>query len=59
MKKKTNNMSEAYLIDVLQNAATNYSQSTSTTNAGRWLRFVASIIPVSTIIKIFAHKLSK
>lgn len=44
---------------VLQDAATKYSQSEATTNAGKWLRFVASIIPVETLIKVFAHKLSK
>jgi hypothetical protein len=44
--------------DALDKAAQQYSRSNATTNAGRVLRFIAGILPVSTIIKIFAHKLS-
>lgn len=47
------------ITQVLQNAATAYSDSAATTNAGRWLRFIAKVIPVSTIVKIFAHKMKK
>jgi hypothetical protein len=44
--------------DVLQNAAKTYSASPATTNAGRWLRFIARVVPVSMIVKLFAHKLN-
>jgi hypothetical protein len=51
---------EKELIDnLLQNAATKYSQSPATTNAGRFLRFIAKIVPVHIVVKMFAHKLSK
>jgi len=50
---------EKEINNVLQEAATKYSQSPATTNAGRWLRFIARIVPVETVVKIFAHKLSK
>lgn len=43
--------------NILDKAAQKYSQSEATTNAGRVLRFIAGIIPASTIIKLFAHKL--
>lgn len=45
--------------DALQEAATNYANSPHTTNAGRWLRLLAKILPVSTVIKIFSHQLKK
>jgi len=47
------------ILDNLNDVAKKYSESKSTTNAGRILRFLASIIPPSIIIKLFAHKLSK
>lgn len=42
----------------LDSAAKSYSKSPSTTNAGRVLRFIVGLIPTSTIIKMFAQKLS-
>ena len=45
--------------DVLTTAAKKYSETKATTNAGRILRFIAAVVPVETVIKIFAHKLSK
>ena len=45
--------------DALEKVATNYSQSPHTTNAGKILRIIAGLIPVSTIVKIFAYKLSR
>lgn len=44
--------------DALDNAAVKYSESKSTTNAGFFLRLICRIISPSTIIKMFAHKLS-
>jgi len=44
--------------EALNKVAQNYSQSPATTNAGRFLRFVCKFIKPSTIIKMFAHKLS-
>ena len=43
----------------LQEVATAYSNSEATTNAGRILRFIAKIIPVSVVLQLFAHKLKK
>jgi hypothetical protein len=43
--------------DAIDKVAKDYSRSEHTTNAGRWLRFVARFISVDCIIKIFAHKL--
>ena len=43
----------------LQKVATDYSRSPATTNAGRFLRILASVIPVDLVVKILAHKLSK
>lgn len=43
----------------LQKAATEYSRSPATTNAGRVLRFIAKVVPVSVIVKILAHQMSK
>lgn len=42
--------------NALDKAAQQYSRSPATTNAGRVLRFIAGIIPASTIAKLFAHK---
>ncbi|MEO7977771.1 hypothetical protein [Flavobacterium sp.] len=44
---------------VLDEAAQTYSKSKATTNAGRILRFFASFVSVDTVVKLFAHKLSK
>jgi hypothetical protein len=43
----------------LDDSAKKYSESPSTTNAGFILRLVCKVIKPSTIIKMFAHKLSK
>lgn len=43
---------------MLDEAANAYSDSPATTNAGRILRFISRFIKPSTIIKLFAHKLS-
>ena len=43
----------------LDEVAQNYASSTSTTNAGFFLRLICKFIKPSTIIKMFAHKLSK
>ena len=45
--------------NLLDGAATEYSRSEATTNAGRILRFICRFIKPTTIIKMFAHKLSK
>ena len=45
--------------NLLDGAAQEYATSTSTTNAGFILRFICKFIKPSTIIKMFAHKLSK
>jgi len=47
------------ISDSLQKAATDYSKSPATTDAGIVLRVIAKIIPVSTVIKLFAHILAK
>lgn len=47
------------IADNLQAVATEYSRSPATSNAGRVLRFLAKIVPVSVIVKILAHQLSK
>ena len=44
--------------EMLDEAANRYSESPATTNAGRVLRFVSRFIKPSTIIKLFAHKLT-
>lgn len=49
----------APIVDLLDAGATAYSDSNATTNAGRVLRFITRFIKPSTIIKMFAHKLSK
>jgi len=43
----------------LDQVAQDYASSTHTTNAGFFLRLICKIIKPSTIIKMFAHKLSK
>jgi hypothetical protein len=43
---------------ILDEAAYRYSDSPATTNAGRVLRFFSRFIKPSTIIKLFAHKLT-
>lgn len=43
---------------ILDEAANKYSDSPATTNAGRVLRFISRFIKPSTIIKLFAHKLT-
>ena len=45
--------------EVLDAAAYEYSISPATTNAGRVLRFISKFFKPTTIIKMFAHKLSK
>jgi hypothetical protein len=45
--------------DALDRSAQKYAESTSTTNAGFILRLICKFIKPSTIIKMFAHKLSK
>jgi hypothetical protein len=56
---KTKTSEKDVISSLLQEAATKYSRSQYTTNAGMILRAVASIIPTSLIIQLFAHKLSK
>ena len=46
------------IVDLLDAGANAYSESTATTNAGRVLRFISKFIKPSTIIKLFAHKIS-
>lgn len=43
----------------LDESAQKYAESASTTNAGFILRLICKFIKPSTIIKMFAHKLSK
>jgi len=43
----------------LDGVAQEYASSQSTTNAGFFLRLICKFIKPSTIIKMFAHKLSK
>ena len=45
--------------NALDEAAQKYAESPSTTNAGFILRLICKFIKPSTIIKMFAHKLSK
>jgi hypothetical protein len=52
-------MEKEIIDNLLQEAATKYSQSPATTNAGKWLRFIAKVVPVGLVVKLFAHKLSK
>jgi hypothetical protein len=45
--------------DVLDQSAQTYAESPHTTNAGFVLRILCKLFKPSTIIKMFAHKLSK
>jgi len=45
--------------NAMDGIAQEYSQSESTTNAGFILRLICKFLKPSTIIKMFAHKLSK
>jgi hypothetical protein len=45
--------------DVLDMSAQKYSESIHTTNAGFFLRLLCKVFKPSTIIKMFAHKISK
>jgi len=45
--------------NVLDDAAQSYAESHATTNAGFFLRFLCKFIKPSTIIKMFAYKISK
>jgi len=45
--------------NALDTAAQKYAESPSTTDAGFVLRLICKFITPSTIIKMFAHKLSK
>lgn len=47
------------IVELLDAGATAYSDSNATTNAGRVLRFITRFLKPSTIIKMFAHKLTK
>lgn len=47
------------IVELLDAGATAYSDSNATTNAGRVLRFISRFLKPSTIIKMFAHKLTK
>jgi hypothetical protein len=49
----------APIVDLLDAGATAYSDSNATTNAGRVLRFISRFLKPSTIIKMFAHKMTK
>lgn len=49
----------APIVELLDAGATAYSDSLATTNAGRILRFISRFLKPSTIIKMFAHKLTK
>lgn len=42
--------------DALNELTKKYSESPSTTNAGRVLRFIARIVPLGTLIKMVVHK---
>jgi hypothetical protein len=53
-------MEKKDLIDLaLKEVAIKYSESPSTTNAGRWLRLIVKYLPTDLIVKAFAHKLSR
>jgi len=45
--------------NVLDESAQTYAESPHTTNAGFFLRLLCKVFKPSTIIKMFAHKLSK
>jgi|LakMenE01Jun11ns_1017448.scaffolds.fasta_scaffold5380000_2 hypothetical protein len=50
---------EEQVTQAVKEAAMEYSKSEATTGAGRWLRFLVRFVPVETIIKALAHKISK
>ena len=52
-----NNIPEP-IINALDSVAKKYSESPSTTNAGFFLRLFCKLFKPTTIIKMFAHKLS-
>lgn len=58
---KNNNMNNIPdpIKKALDSSAQKYAESPSTTNAGFVLRLLCKFIKPSTIIKMFAHKLSK
>lgn len=45
------------IINGFQEAATQYSKSPATTNAGRVLRFFARLVPVDVLYKLIATKI--
>jgi hypothetical protein len=45
--------------NILDESAQSYAQSPHTTNAGFFLRLLCKVFKPSTIIKMFAHKMSK
>ena len=49
----------AVIQNLLDESALRYSNSKATTNAGFALRLACRFIKPTTIIKMFAHKLSK
>lgn len=53
-----NNQMPPEIKDALQEVANKYANSPATTNAGTVLRLIAKFIPISMVIKLFAHKLS-
>ena len=52
-------MEKELIIEGIKEAATKYSRSPATTNAGFWGRLVAKILTSDFVIKLVAHKLSK
>ena len=59
MNNQSNGEIPKEIKDALDDAAKKYSHSPATTNAGRVLRFIAGFLNVDTVIKLFAHKVSK
>ena len=64
LKETTSNLKglekiPAPIVELLDAGASAYSDSLATTNAGRILRFITRFLKPSTIIKMFAHKLTK
>jgi hypothetical protein len=53
-----NNIPEP-IKNVLDQSAQSYAESPHTTNAGFFLRLLCKVFSPSTIIKMFAHKISK
>jgi hypothetical protein len=48
----------AEISNLLDEAAKKYSESKATSDAGVVLRFLARFISPSTIVKLFAHKIT-